>query len=170
MINKNNFFGLMSLFLIIFLIGQFFVYIGYVASMEKMHSEMHNEISHEHGVDIDQMNMDDKREEFIQAKDSIIGELIAVGDYACCLENPCTYCIEKSPKHGEGAKCTCLEDVMNGVHPCGECIGEIMEGHGNKFLAPYFSEAIAEEMGVEHKQEIMKMMTEKYGVPIEDQI
>ncbi len=90
------------------------------------------------------------------------------GDYACCLEKPCTYCIEKSPKHGEGATCTCLEDIMNGVHPCGECIGEILEGHGNLFIAKYFATAIAEETGEE--EAIQRIIKEKYGVPVGEQI
>lgn len=116
------------------------------------------------------MDMDGMRGHFIELKETIIGEQIVKGDYACCLENPCTYCIEKTPKHGEGAKCTCLEDILNGVHPCGECIGEIMEGHGNRFLSKYFARAIAEEVGEEHIVTLRKIMQEKYGLPIEEQL
>ena len=90
------------------------------------------------------------REMLIGMKDHMIGEMMADGDYKCCLEKPCTYCIEKTPGHGEGATCTCLEDIMNGTHPCGECMGEILEGHGNRFIAKYFATAIAEELGEEH--------------------
>jgi hypothetical protein len=61
-------------------------------------------------------SLDEKREEFISERDAIIQEQIVQGKYACCLEKPCTYCIEKTPKHGEGASCSCLDDVMNGVH------------------------------------------------------
>jgi len=96
------------------------------------------------------MDMDHSREHFIGHKDSIISELIVQGEYQCCLEQPCVYCIEKHPGHGEGATCHCLQDVVNGVHPCGECIGEIMEGHGNKYLSKYFASAIAEKMGSQH--------------------
>ena len=78
--------------------------------------------------------MDEKREEFVQEKNTIISELITQGNYTCCLDKPCTYCIEKTPGHGEGATCNCLADVVEGRHPCGECIGEILEGHGNKYL------------------------------------
>lgn len=109
------------------------------------------------------MSMDDHRMAFLNEKDEIVSTLIAKGDYACCLEKPCTYCIEKTPGHGEGATCTCLDDVVNGRHPCGECIGEIMEGHGNKFLTPYFPEAIAEEVGKQHLETIQKIIDEKYG-------
>lgn len=111
-----------------------------------------------------------QREAFIAAKDSIIGELIMKGEYACCLETPCTYCIEKTPGHGEGASCHCLDDVINGVHPCGECIGEIMEGHGNPFLAPYFSRAIAEKVGVRHFSALAEMISDLYNTSIEDQV
>jgi len=167
--NNLNLLGFIALFLIGLIIGQFFMYQGHIISMENMHHEMHEEIE-QNDSGINDMSIDSMRTDFMKTKNSIISELISKGDYMCCLQKPCTYCIEKTPGHGEGAKCTCLEDVMNGLHPCGECIGEIMEGHGNKFLAPYFSEAISEEMGIEHKKEIMQMMSEKYGVSVEDQI
>ena len=115
-------------------------------------------------------DMHGKRTEFIAHKNAIISSLIPQGKYRCCLEKPCTYCIEKDPKHGEGATCDCLNDIVNGVHPCGECIGEIMEGHGNRYLSKYFANAIAEEMGEQHKPALKQMMKEKYGIPIREQI
>ena len=108
-------------------------------------------------------SIDEKRQEFISQKEDIIGELIHQGEYACCLEKPCVYCIEKTPKHGQGATCHCLEDVVLGRHPCGECIGEILEGHGNKFLSQYFAQAIAEEVGDEHLESLKQIIAEKYG-------
>lgn len=114
------------------------------------------------------MSMDEMRESFISIKDDIKHDLLSKGDYKCCLDKPCTYCIEKTPGHGEGAICSCLEDVMNGVHPCGECIGEILEGHGNKYIANYFATAISEKTG--EKEAIQRIIEEKYGVPIADQI
>ncbi|PIR73451.1 MAG: hypothetical protein COU40_02390 [Candidatus Moranbacteria bacterium CG10_big_fil_rev_8_21_14_0_10_35_21] len=116
------------------------------------------------------MNMDEKRGEFIWAKNDIIGRQMAMGDYACCLEKPCSYCIEKTPGHGEGAKCNCLKDVVEGKHPCGECIGEIMEGHGNKYLAKYFARSIAEEVGPQHLDTLRKIIEEKYGKPVSEQL
>ena len=74
----------------------------------------------------DDLTMEEKRAELVSEKESIIHGLIHEGNYKCCLEKPCTYCIEKTPGHGEGATCSCLADVVNGVHPCGECIGEIL--------------------------------------------
>jgi len=115
-------------------------------------------------------SIDDKRTQFISLSGEIQGGMNHEGKYRCCLEKPCIYCIIKTPGHGEGAECSCLEDVVNGVHPCGECIGEIMEGHGNKYLASYFASAIAEKMGPEHLPALKQMMLEKYGVPIEEQV
>jgi len=115
-------------------------------------------------------NMDMKRAEFVLLKDDIQGDLLPQGMYKCCLEKPCTYCIEKTPGHGEGATCSCLEDVVNGVHPCGECIGEILEGHGNPFLSEYFARAVAEKVGEHHTDTLKQIMFEKYGMPIEEQI
>lgn len=110
------------------------------------------------------------REMFVGMKNHMIGEMIADEKYKCCLEKPCTYCIEKTPGHGEGASCNCLEDIMNGVHPCGECIGEILEGHGNRFLAKYFASSIAEEVGEEHLETLREIISSKYDVSVEDQI
>lgn len=104
--------------------------------------------------------MDMKRAEFISLKNEIIGEQLLNGDYRCCLEKPCTYCIEKTPGHGEGAICDCLSDIINGIHPCGECIGEILEGHGNPYLAEYFPAAIAEKTG--ELEAIKRIIAEKY--------
>lgn len=113
--------------------------------------------------------IDEKRAVFIQDKNEIMGTMLAMGKYSCCLEKPCTYCIEKSPGHGTGAACDCLSDVMNGRHPCGECIGEILEGHGNAFLAPYFALAIAEKVGMNHIDSLRQIIFEKYGTPPEKQ-
>jgi len=115
-------------------------------------------------------SMDEMREDFVEMKNDMIKEMIHDGDYACCLETPCTYCIEKTPGHGEGATCNCLEDVVEGRHPCGECIGEIMEGHGNKFLAKFFARSIAEEMGEQYHQVLKEMMFDKYIISVDDQL
>ncbi|MFH1400861.1 MAG: hypothetical protein ABIH41_05040 [Nanoarchaeota archaeon] len=119
--------------------------------------------------DLNTMPMDARREAFIDIKQDIIGNNLAAGGYRCCLEVPCTYCIEKTPGHGEGSTCDCLEDIVNGRHPCGECIGEILEGHGNKYLSNYFAKAIAEEVGEQHLDALRQIMFEKYGIAIEDQ-
>jgi len=115
------------------------------------------------------MNMDEKREHFVSFKNEMQLELLDSRKYKCCLEKICTYCIEKDPGHGEGAECNCLKDIVEGVHPCGECIGEILEGHGNPNLAKYFANAIAEKVGEEHIQTLKEIIEEKYKVPIVDQ-
>jgi hypothetical protein len=118
--------------------------------------------------DIRPMSLEQHRHNFIEHKNHIIGDLLPQGKYRCCLEKPCTYCIEKTPGHGKGATCDCLKDVINGVHPCGECIGEILEGHGNQYLADKFATAIAEKTG--EKEAIQRIIEDKYGVPAEDQL
>jgi hypothetical protein len=114
--------------------------------------------------------IEEKREVFVEMKSHMVGEMVASEQYKCCLEKPCTYCIEKTPGHGEGATCSCLEDVVNGVHPCGECIGEILEGHGNRFLAKYFASAISEEVGEEHLETLKEIVFKKYDLSFEEQI
>lgn len=104
--------------------------------------------------------MEMRREHFISMRDSMVQDMIPRGEYRCCLVKPCTYCIEKSPGHGEGAVCNCLEDIVNGRHPCGECIGEILEGHGNPYLKEYFAAAIADKTG--NLDAIQRIIDEKY--------
>ena len=120
--------------------------------------------------DHEQMTTEEKRADFIELRKSIQGDMRPMHKYRCCLEKPCMYCIEKTPGHGEGAVCDCLKDLMDGVHPCGECIGEIMEGHGNPFLAEYFARAIAEKVGEQHTATLKQIMFEKYGIPVEEQL
>jgi hypothetical protein len=115
------------------------------------------------------MGVEEKREDFITLKESIQEDMRQDHKYRCCLMKPCTYCIQKTPGHGEGAECSCLEDIMDGVHPCGECIGEIMEGHGNPLIAKHFAVAIAEKMGGQHLPVLKQMMFEKYGVAVDEQ-
>lgn len=114
--------------------------------------------------------MDHQREHFAEHKEAMISHQIMEGDYACCLVKPCTYCIEKTPGHGEGATCNCLDDVVNGRHPCGECLGEILEGHGNPFLARFFARAIAEEVGEKYYMPLTGIIEDKYGKPAEEQL
>lgn len=114
--------------------------------------------------------VDEYREQYISMKDSLQEMMMDNGLFSCCLVIPCTYCLEKTPGHGKGAACNCLEDVINGRNPCGECIGEILEGHGNRFLAKYFATAIAEEVGVEHIDSLKKIIEEKYGLSVAEQI
>lgn len=116
------------------------------------------------------MSMEEMRDHFVEQKDDMQEDLLADSNFRCCLEKPCTYCIEKTPGHGEGATCSCLDDVVEGRHPCGECIGEILEGHGNKYLANYFATSIAEEVGVEHIETLREIISQKYEIDIEDQI
>ncbi|MBU0598258.1 hypothetical protein KKF61_04695 [Patescibacteria group bacterium] len=108
------------------------------------------------------LGMDEQRDHYLMHKEHMINELLDEGEYQCCLEKPCAYCLEKTPGHGEGASCHCLEDVVNGEHPCGECMGEILEGHGNPHLTEYFAESIAEEVGEEHMEDIQQIIDEKY--------
>lgn len=107
---------------------------------------------------ITSLSIPEQREAWIEIANSIRGEVA----YHCCLEDPCWYCIQKTPGHGEGAICECMQDVLNGVHPCGECIGEILEGHGLPALKPFFAAAIAEKVGSEHLEALQKIIEDMY--------
>ncbi len=120
-------------------------------------------------MDMKHMDADEKRATMIALKESIQHDLMPHHQYRCCLEKACTYCIEKTPGHGEGAVCDCLSDLVNGVHPCGECIGEILEGHGNPYLAEYYARAIGEKVGEQHIGTLRSIISEKYGIPVEEQ-
>lgn len=157
--NKNLLISATSFFMAIILLAL----VSLTGIARPHYSAMHDEIHAD-------MSMDDQREHFIASKTKIQQKMLAEGKYRCCLERPCVYCIEKSPGHGEGAECSCLEDIANGVHPCGECIGEILEGHGNKYLSKYFATAIAEKVGEEHLPTLKQIIFEKYGKAVSEQI
>ncbi len=112
----------------------------------------------------------DERQDLIKHQKAIISRLITKGDYACCLKEPCSYCIEENSKHGVGASCECLKDVVEGHHPCGECMGEILEGHGNPYLSKYFAPAIADEVGTRYLDTLDKIMADKYNLEEENKI
>ncbi len=121
-----------------------------------------NQTEHSHAQMSEHMDISEHRLALIDHKEHVQDTLLREGKYACCLKKPCTYCIEKTPGHGEGAECSCLDDIMNARHPCGECIGEILEGHGNEYLKEHFAPAIAEEVGEEHLETIEKIIEQKY--------
>ncbi|MAF13440.1 MAG: hypothetical protein CMI53_00905 [Parcubacteria group bacterium] len=156
--NKFPFYSSMVLLLAVIVVISFGFFGGFSGSRHHMMA------------DISFGNMEHNREHFITMKNSMMGEMMTHGDYACCLEKPCTYCLEKTPGHGEGASCHCLVDIVDGRHPCGECIGEILEGHGNPLLAEYFATAITEEVGEQHLKTIQQIISEKYDIAIADQI
>lgn len=104
----------------------------------------------------------EQRAEWIEEANIIRGSLAVEGQYDCCLEKPCLYCIYKTPGHGEGAACQCRQDILNGEHPCGECIGEILEGNGLSELAPYYAKAIAHKVGEQHLGHLESIINEMY--------
>ncbi len=113
-------------------------------------------------------NMDHMMGEFTSMKNEMQQDMMMDGKYRCCLQKPCTYCLEKTPGHGIVPTCDCLADIVNGKHPCGECIGEILEGHGNPYLVDYFAVAIAEETG--EIEAIQRIINEKYGLSTEESL
>ena len=118
--------------------------------------------SEDHLAMIKNKSITEQREAWIGIADSIRGELAMEGKYDCCLDKPCWYCIQKTPGHGEGAECTCRQDILNGEHPCGECIGEILEGHGLTELKPYYAKAIAHKVGAQHESHLQEIIDDMY--------
>lgn len=123
--------------------------------------------SEDHLAAIKSESVGEQREDFIVLANNIKADMARQGKYDCCLEKPCTYCIEKTPGHGEGAACECMDDILNGEHPCGECIGEILEGHGEKELVPLFAKAIAHKVGEEHLKHLEEIIADMYPEAVE---
>ncbi|MFC1720785.1 hypothetical protein ACFL0K_00830 [Patescibacteria group bacterium] len=136
-------------------------------NMDASNHSMHD-MNHEH-MSMSMDGGDEHRMAFITEKDAIIEHMMMEGEYRCCLEKPCVTCIALDPWHGKGASCTCLDDIVNGVHPCGECVGGILSGRGNPYLSEYFALAIAEKVGMEYVDELRQIIFEKYGTEIEKQ-
>ena len=167
--NLGSWASLIIVFVIALALGNVFTMVGWsmMGNLFGQPTMMHDTDHYQyHQI----MSMDENRLAYLEHRDGIMDDMRADGDYACCLETPCTYCIEKTPGHGAGASCHCLSDIMNGEHPCGECIGEILEGHGNKYLSQYFASAIAEEVGEDHLEAIQQIISEKYGISIDEQL
>lgn len=123
-----------------------------------------SEPSEDHLGAIKSQSVPGQRDAWIEVANSIRGTLAMEGKYDCCLEKPCWYCIQKTPGHGEGAECTCRQDILNGLHPCGECIGEILEGHGLAELKPYYAKAIAHKVGIGHESHLQEIIDDMYPV------
>ena len=109
-------------------------------------------------------NMEDARVVVASQQKNIIKNLIKEGKYRCCINNPCSYCFLKSTGSEDGTVCDCLDEIVNGEHPCGECIGEILEGNGNKYLSEYFTDAIVDELGSEYYDTVKSIIESKYSV------
>ncbi len=106
----------------------------------------------------------------VSEKNSGIEKLLADGRYKCCMKEPCFRCFSKPGNQDKELVCDCMVDVYNGKHPCGECIGEILEGAGNPLMAEYFATSIAEELGEQHLNTLRQIISEKYNLPIEKQL
>jgi len=159
-INKVLLLGLISL--LSFLLGRYWS--APIYSQSYMNNSMHNYMHQQMHRDYDG-DGGTSEETYSNSRDDLFQELLSEGKYRCCLEKPCSYCLKED---GEG--CDCLEDVMNGKHPCGECMGEILEGKGNRFIAKYFATAIADEVGEDHMSELKQIISEKYNIGIDEQI
>jgi hypothetical protein len=107
--------------------------------------------------------VEQERERFMALKTALVQRLIPSHGYRCCLNEPCTSCIEETPDHGEGASCDCLSDLVHGAAPCGQCIGGILEGEGNPYLAQYFVHALAQAVGQQHQDTLRMILKAKYG-------
>ena len=116
-----------------------------------------------HLAAIKSLSVLEQRSAWIEIASSIRGGLAIEGKYDCCLVSPCWYCIQKTPGHGEGAECSCRQDILAGRHPCGECIGEILEGHGLVELKPYYAKAIAHKVGIEHEAHLQEIINDMYS-------
>lgn len=107
-----------------------------------------------------------KQHYIIEKQEELKLSLIEQGRYKCCLEKPCSYCLEHTEKQ---LVCDCLEDVMEGKAPCGECIGEILEGEGNHLIKEYFAASLAEELGEESREVLDAIVEEKYSKEYEEE-
>ncbi len=153
LIKKNIVLGTVALLLIGGVVG------GTVLSMPT--SEMN------HGAE---KYSSEYNKEIIAEKDEGVKNLLAEGRYKCCLTKPCSYCFSDPNHQDEELVCDCLENIMNGKHPCGECIGEILEGNGNPLISEYFATAIAEKVGESHLVALKQIIADKYDMPIGRQL
>lgn len=105
---------------------------------------------------IKSLNTDEQRASWIAVGDNLKAQLAMAGQYDCCIANPCNYCL-----YDEG-QCACRQSILAGEHPCGECIGEILEGNGMTELKPYFAKAIAHKVGAQHEEHLQRIIDDMY--------
>jgi hypothetical protein len=110
----------------------------------------------DHVSAIKSQTIDDQRSTWIEIGDSLKARLASQGEYDCCILQPCNYCL-----YDEG-ECGCRQDILAGRHPCGECIGEILEGNGLPKLKPYFAKAIAHKVGARHQAHLQEIIDGLY--------
>ena len=115
-------------------------------------------------------NSKEYNKEIITEKDEAVKKLLAEGRYKCCLLRPCSYCFSDTDHQDRELVCDCLLDIMNGKHPCGECIGEILEGNGNPLISEYFATAIAEKVGEDYLIALKQIIADKYEMPVDSQL
>ena len=108
--------------------------------------------------------------EIIAEMDEGIKNLLAEGRYKCCMLKPCSRCFSNPDHHDKELVCDCLVDIMNGKHPCGECLGEILEGNGNPLISEYFATAIAEKIGEDYLPALKSIIADKYDMPADRQL
>ena len=118
-----------------------------------------------------EMGTNKYNKEIVKEEKEGIANLLADGRYKCCMKEPCARCFAKEQYHDRELVCDCLEDIMNEKHPCGECLGEILEGGGNPLIAEYFATSIAEKLGEQYLQTLKQIISEQYeNMPVEKQI
>jgi len=120
------------------------------------------------GKSVEDKSMDGMIKKYLTLKRDIITKIQDKGEYRCCLKKVCSRCIMYH-HHDGTTHCPCANDVLAGKAPCGECIGEILEGEGDPVYAKSFAKAIAEKVGEEHLGTLRKIIADKYNVPVEEQ-
>lgn len=109
-------------------------------------------------------NIDEQKAEVISEITVMKTKLKDEGKYACCLDESCNECLL------DEGECDCAKRVAGGEHPCGECIGEILEGHGDPNLSKYFAKAIAHKVGEQHLEHLKAIIADMYGITVEEQV
>ncbi len=97
---------------------------------------------------------------------SMHNSMMGESGYGCCTQIACVFCLTDSEHKGV---CDCFEEVVNGESPCAECVGNILQGNGNKYLAKSFAKAISEKMGDEYLLPLKDIIAQKYNVPVNEQ-
>jgi len=127
----------------------------------------HTSVPAAQGTSSQGSSIEEMRTQFIALKQALISKIKDEGRYRCCLKKVCARCLLHY--HRDKVVCPCADDVMAGRAPCGECIGEILEGKGEPAYASHFAKAIAAEVGSKHLDTLRKIISDKYKISVEQQ-
>jgi len=71
--------------------------------------------------------------QIIKERDYAINQVVARGDFRCCINPPCTMCYMEANQWNNftAGTCACDDLIAQGKEPCPQCERELCDGEGS---------------------------------------